>query len=213
MEWLDVRIPHAAAGDAGLRKYVARSDLPCRSGAPDRVRAATWRAVGHVGMRLQHGRRPPQLSVSRLRGPGAGPEARARRGSGRGAVRIGARPDGRAGSRMPQPATFVRRRTGRTTGAVRGDRLYGVAPTSRGVERGDPLVHGAPPGHEPALLRLCAAGAADAKAFRGRAPVPGDVAAAAGADPEGDAVPFESDRPVRSARDRKRPGATRARAE
>mgnify|MGYP003694106165 CR=1 FL=1 len=50
---------------------------------------------------------------------------------------------------------LVRRRIGRKTGLIRGHRLHAVAATSRGVERGGPVVHGAPPGDEPALMRLC----------------------------------------------------------
>ena len=62
--------------DADVRKHAARSDLH-RSGRPaDRIRAAARGAVGRVGVRLQHRRRPRQLSVPRLRCPGARAEAR-----------------------------------------------------------------------------------------------------------------------------------------
>ena len=49
-----------------------------RGGATDRVWKATRRAMGDVGERLQHRRRPSQLPVSRLRRPRVGLEARAR---------------------------------------------------------------------------------------------------------------------------------------
>ncbi len=98
--------------------------------------------------------------------PGLGLEARAWRGPGRGAVRVGARPDGRARSGVPQPAASRRRRPGRKARLVRGHRLHAVAAAPRRVERRGPVVHGAPPGDEPALLRLRASGAADAKALR-----------------------------------------------
>ena len=63
--------------------------------------------------------------------PGLGPEARSGRGPGRGAVRVGARADGRSRGRVPQPATSRRRRIGRKAGFVRGDRLHAVAPAAR----------------------------------------------------------------------------------
>ena len=56
VERLDVRVPDAAAGDADVRKHAARPDLPGGGGAADRVRQAARRAVGHLGIRLQHGR-------------------------------------------------------------------------------------------------------------------------------------------------------------
>ena len=67
VERLDVRVPDAAAGDADLREHAARPDLPRGGGAADRVRHAARRAVGHVRVRLQHGRRAPQLPVPRVR--------------------------------------------------------------------------------------------------------------------------------------------------
>ena len=82
--------------------------------------------------------------------PGSGPETRTGRRSGRRAVRVGACPDGRARGGVPQPATSCRGWAGRQARLVRGDRLHAVAATSRRDERGRPVVHGAPPGDEPA---------------------------------------------------------------
>ena len=82
-------------------------------------------------------------------------------------------------------------RIGRKTGPVRSHRLHAVAATSRRVERGGPVVHGAPPGDEPALLRLCAPGATDAKALRIGPALSGDAAASPGAHSESHAVSSE----------------------
>ena len=213
VERLDVRIPDAAAGDADLREYLARPDVPGRSGTTDRLWTATRRAVGDVGVRLQHRRCPSQLPVPRLRSPRPGLETRPRPGSGRGTVRVRACPDGRARGGVPQPATACRPWIGRKAGHVRGHRLHAVAATSRGVERRGPVIHGAPPGDEPALLRLCPPGATDAEAIRIGPAVSGDPAASSGAHPESHAVSFEGNRSCRSACDQgRRSGAAGARA-
>ena len=75
---------------------------------------------------------------------------------------------------------------------------------ARPDERRRALVHGASPGHEPAVARLPAAGPADAAALRRRSAVPGDDAAAAGADPEGHRDPFARTAEARSTRTRAR---------
>ena len=64
---------------------------------------------------------------------------------------------------------------------LRSDRLHAVARAPRDNPRGGALVHGAPPGHESAGVRVSAAGPADAAALRVGSAVPGDHAAAAGA--------------------------------
>ncbi len=65
VERVDVRISDAAAGDADLRQYIARSDVPRRGRTADRLWQATRRAMGNIRGRLQRGRCPAQLSVSR----------------------------------------------------------------------------------------------------------------------------------------------------
>ena len=80
---------------------------------------------------------------------------------------------------------LARRGTGRKVRLVRGHRLHAVAAAARAVERHGPLVHGASPGHEPAVARLSASRPPDAEAIRVGPAVPGDPAAAAGAHPEG----------------------------
>ena len=73
---------------------------------------------------------------------------------------------------------------------LRGDRLHPVALRARAIERGRPLVHGPSPGHEPSLAGSPAAGPADAAAVRVGPAVPGDHAAAPGADPQGHGALF-----------------------
>jgi hypothetical protein len=104
VERLDVRVPDAAARHAELRGHAARPDLPCGGGAPGRLRQATRRAVGHLRVRLQRGGREHGLPVPRVRCPGPGLHARARRRPRGGAVRIGARVDGRPGRGVREPA-------------------------------------------------------------------------------------------------------------
>ena len=117
LERLDVRVPDAAAGDADLRQHAARPDLSRDGGAADRVREAARRAVGHLGMRLQLGRREPQLPVPRLRRARPRAEARTRGGSRHRAVRVGARADGGARGVVPQPAAARGRRARRDDSA------------------------------------------------------------------------------------------------
>ena len=113
VERVDVRVPHAAPGDAHLREHAARSDLSGGGGATDRVWAAARRAVGHVGIRLQHGRRSSQLPVPRVRRARPGAQARTGGGSGRGSLCLGAGIDGGAGSGVPEPAAARQRGTAR----------------------------------------------------------------------------------------------------
>ena len=114
-------------------------DQTCSRGgrAPDRVREAARRAVGHLGMRLQHGRREPQLPVPRVRRAGSGVEARARRGPRRRALCVGAGADGRARGGVPRtcsgsPPTGSREDsacTRRSTTRPRGCRAGSRAPS------------------------------------------------------------------------------------
>ena len=87
-----------------------------------------------------------------------------------------------------------------------------VAAATRRAERRGPVVHGAPPGDEPALLRLRASGAADAATLRVRPALAGDLAIAAGANPEGHPVAPDCNRSIRTARRRKRTGFAGARS-
>ena len=126
-----------------------------------------------------------QLPVPRLRRARPGAEARARRGPGRRALRLGARADGGAGGGLPEPATALRRRGARPVRLSRGHRLHPGTATARRIPRPGALLHGPSPGHEPARPGLSAAGPPDAAALRIRPAVPGHPAAAAGADPQG----------------------------
>src|SRR4030095_3339775 len=123
MERLDVRIPDAAAGDAHLREHFARPDVPGGRGTTYRLWTATRRAVGHVGVRLQHRRCPTQLPVPRLWSPRPGLETRPRPGPGRRTVCVRACAYGRARGGVPQPATAGPPGSGPEAGAVRRQRL------------------------------------------------------------------------------------------
>ena len=171
-----------------VREHAARPDLSHDGGAADRVRQAARRALGHLRVRLQLGRCEPQLPVPRVRRAGPRVEARARRRSRHRALRVGARADGRSRGSVRQPAAPRRRRARRTIRPVRGDRLHACAPAPRAGERRRALLHGASPGHDPALARARAARAADAEALRVGPAVQGNPAAAAGAHPEGRSV-------------------------
>ncbi len=206
VERVDVRVPDAAAGDADLRQHAARPDLSPDRRAADRVRQAARGSLGHLGVRLQRGRREPQLPVPRVRRARPGAEARTRRGSRRGALRVGARADGGARGGVPQPATARGRRARRKIRPLRGRRLHAGAPAARPCQRRRALVHGAPPGHDPALALAPAARPADAEALRVGPAVQGDAAAAAGAAAQGRlAVPA----PGRAVRDPRRLPADR----
>jgi hypothetical protein len=100
-------------------------------GAADRIRPAARRALGHLGIRLQHGRSAAQLPVPRLRRARPGAEARPRRGSGGRALCLGAGADGGAGSGLPESATAVRRRGGGPLRLLRGDRLHAARASAR----------------------------------------------------------------------------------
>ena len=46
LEWIDVRIPDAASGDARLPRHTPRSNIPCGGFSSDRIRQATGSAMG-----------------------------------------------------------------------------------------------------------------------------------------------------------------------
>ncbi len=211
LERLDVRVPDAAPGDAHIRQHAARPVLSRDGGPADRLREAARRALGHLGMRLQLGRREPQLPVPRLRRARAGVEARSRGGPGHRALRLGARVDGGSRGVVPQPAAARRRRARRTLRPVRGDRLHARAAAARAGERRRALVHGASPGHDPALAGACAARPSDAEALRVGSAVQGDPPAAAGTHTEGRGVLLASGRAFRDSRDIRRRGSAGAR--
>jgi len=192
LERIDVRVPHADAGDAHLRQHAAGAGGARRGATPDPVRAAARRAVGHVGIRLQPHRRAPELPVPCLRCPGAGVAARARRGPGRRALRHRPRPHGRSGGRGAEPAPPRRRRRRRHLRPARGAGLHRHALAARRDPRGRALVHGSPPGDEPAGARPRAARRADAAALRGGGAAARHAAAAAGAHPPGIALHQET---------------------
>ena len=79
VERVDVRVPDAHAPDAELRTHPARPDVPRRRTAPDRVRPAAGRPVGHLRVGLQRDRRVIELPVPRVWRAGTRPEARTRR--------------------------------------------------------------------------------------------------------------------------------------
>ena len=176
VERLDVRVPDAAAGDADAtttrcstrparRRSSGRSPTAASAACPGAFRSpATTRSTSRLNYQYR------AFGV-----PGPGLEARTGRGPGDRAVRVGAGADGRARGGVRESAAARRRGLRRQIRLLRGDRLHAVAPAARRVERGGALVHGAPPGHEPAVARLSAARPPDAEALRVRPAVPGDA--------------------------------------
>ncbi len=183
VERLHVRVPDAARRHAGLRRHPARPDVQGGGEAPDRVRQAPGRALGHLGMRVQPARLAPRLPVPRIRGARPRLEARPRRRPRRGAVRVGPRADGVAGRRVREPAAPRGRGIRRGLRLLRGDRLHAGAPAAGPRARHRPLLHGAPPGDDVPVAGAGAPRRPDAGAIRLRPGVPGDGAAAPGADP------------------------------
>ena len=197
VERLDVRVPDAAPRDAHVREHAARPDGSRFGGAPDRLREAARRALGHFGMRLQLRRCEPQLPIPRVRSSGPGIEARARGRSRRRALCVGAGDDRRAGGVVPQSAAPRSRRARGKIRLVRGHRLHARPPAARAAERRRAFVHGASPGHDPAFARACAARAPDAAALRIGPAVQGHAPVAAGARSEGRRALFAPRRAVR----------------
>ena len=149
------------------RRYAAGPDLPGRRRPPDRVRPATRRAVGHFRVRLQCPRRPAQLPVPRVR--------RARtRSQARACDDLVIAPYATVLALMVaprRPAPICRRLAqaglaGRLR-LLRGHRLHPVASapgTPSAVVR---IVHGAPPGDEPAGAGVPASRPSHAAAVHG----------------------------------------------
>ena len=117
VERLDVRVPHAAAVPAELREHAAGAGLPGRGVAPDRVRPATPRALGHFRVVLQRRRHEPGLSVPGVRRSRAGLQARTGRRPGHRPLRQRARADGRARGRR---AATCRRSAAAASSATTG---------------------------------------------------------------------------------------------
>ena len=152
VERLDVRVPDAAAGDADLREYAARSDL---SSPRSSARSST---EGNAACRGEC-RSPattPSTSISTISiAPSAFPGLGLKRGLAEDLV---VAPYASALALMVAPEAaclnlqrLAAERTGRKTGFVRGDRLHTVAAAPRRIERRGPVVHGASPGDEPAV--------------------------------------------------------------
>ena len=164
--------------------------------------------MGHLGVGIQRPRRADELPIPGLRRAGPRAEARAGRRHRDRALRQRVGPSCRTTGRLRQPPSH---RRGRRPGHVRlhrGDRLHPL-PTrarqhrhhaGRGRRRRWPVwrqrwlrrrcsgaaVHGAPPGDEPARLRIRAARRADATAIPVRSGAQVRDLAPAGADPEAD---------------------------
>ena len=92
---------------------------------------------------------------------------------------------------------------------LRGDRLHAGAPAPGPPERHRPFLHGAPPGDECSCRWRRCCSTADAGAIRLRPGVPGDGAAAAGADPARGRVLPARRRPPRTPERRRRPPTSR----
>ena len=82
VERVDVRVLHAAAGDARLSRHAAGRDLPRRDRAADALRRDPQGAVGNFRVGLLRARPGPELPVPRLRRARPRTQARARRRPG-----------------------------------------------------------------------------------------------------------------------------------
>ena len=145
---VDVRVPHARAGDAGPRGQPARADVPARGQASDRLRCVPRRAVGDLRVGVQRARPGPDLPVLELRRARARPRARAGRGPRDRAVRDRAR---RHGRRARGGAELRRARApGRAGRArlLRGAGLHALAAARGRARRGGARLHGPSPGHD-----------------------------------------------------------------
>ena len=76
VEWIAVRVLHAAAADAALSGHAARRLLPPGPRAADRIRRRAQRAVGHLRIGLQLDGPSGELSVQGVRRPRARAQAR-----------------------------------------------------------------------------------------------------------------------------------------
>ena len=138
------------------RGHAARRDLPRGRRASDRLRPRSAACRGASPSRATtRSTRTSTISTARSACPGLGLQARPGRGPGDRAVRERAGADGRA--RRGRARTCSGSPTSGWLGAVRllrGDRLHADAPAARRDARRRALVHGAPPGHEPARARV-----------------------------------------------------------
>ena len=160
-------------------------DQTCKAAVKRQIEYGRHRGVpwGISESGLQPARRAAHLPVPRVRRAGPRPQARPRRRPGRRAVRVGARADGVARGGVREPAAARGGGVRRGARLLRGDRLHAGAPAARPVARRRALLHGAPPGHDAPVAGARAPRRPDAGALRVRPGVPGDRAAAAGADP------------------------------
>ena len=169
---------------AQLRQHPAGPELQGRGVAPDRIRPATRRAMGHIRVQLQRHRHAPGLSVPRVRRARPGLQARTGRRPGHRAVCQRAGVDRDAARSMPQPADAGRQGLSRRLRLLRGHRLHPDARATGQASRHRALVHGASPGHEPAGLCACIARPADAAPLHVGPAGAGNGIAAAGARAE-----------------------------
>ena len=167
VERLDVRVPDAAAGDAQLSRarlldqtakasverqieYGRQRGVPwgiseCGYNIVDARMNYQYRAFGVPGLGLQRG-----LAQDLVIAPYASMMA------------LMVAPEAACANLQRLTDAGLRR----PLRLVRGDRLHAGAPAARTGPRVDAIVHGAPPGHGPAVAGLPAARPADAEAFR-----------------------------------------------
>ncbi len=180
MVGLDVRIPHAFAGNASAGAEPDRTDEPAYRAAPDRLRRSGQDPMGRFGVGLQRSRPGLHLPVFQLRNSRAGPEAWAGCQRGDRTLRDGSGQYGRSASRGPQlRAVGCRWRRG-PVWLLRGPGLH-AGPSARGRAcRGRARVHGSPSGHDDRRDLRRPAGWRDAQPLPRRADRPGDRAPVAG---------------------------------
>ncbi len=141
--------------------------------------------MGHFGVRIQHRRCAPQLSVSRVRRSRTGTQARSRRGPRHCTLRFRAGADGCSRGGMFESAAASWRGDGGQVWILRSGRLHAVTTAARRNACHRSLIHGASSGDEPAFPGAFVAGTSDAAALRVRPSVPGDDAASPGANSTG----------------------------
>jgi hypothetical protein len=154
-------------GDADLRGHAPRPDVPRDGRSPDRVRKAARRSLGHLGIRVHSVDASLSYQYRAFGVPGLG----LKRGLAddlvvtpyASALALMVAPEAAcanlqrlASEGSPRASASTRRSTTR------------LARAARAVERRGALVHGASPGHDPALARASPARAADAEALRVR---------------------------------------------
>ena len=216
VERLDVRVPDAAAGDADLRRtrcstrparrrWSARSSTAgsaaCRGASPNPATTRStlqlnyqYRAFGVPGLGLKRG-----LADDLVVAPYAS------------ALALMVAPE----AACPNLQRLAAEGCAGQYGFYEAIDYTPVAPAARATQRRRAVVHGPPPGHEPAVAGLRAAGPADAAALRVRPAVPGDRRCCCRS-----AFPRRTRRSTRTppklaaiARDRRRPGDAGARVQ